>query len=377
MFEQLFSRPGTIGRYASAPLVDCRVRYLAHCAASGAKLSTLRKIANHQIEAVRLLKLRDGDRVDLSRIEAAAGEWSRPRPVRHGGPASPGGEAVFAAHTVRWLRFLGWLDLPERERHPNAPGLPRSRTGCGGNAACPSTRSARATGRRTSFSGGWTTRGFLSKRSASRTWTGSRPKRTRAAIASGPRSMPTRSVFGRFSALRNSGTGARRAWPGRSCRPASTWTRRCPRAWRGRMSSACWRRLRATGPGTNATAPSCCCSPCTACDPARWAASGWTTSTGTRRRCASAAPSRGGFTCIRCPAASGGPLSAMCARFVPAVPGAPCSSRSSLRSGRSARPRYGALSASVCGASASSPGTADRTCCGTPAPSTFWTGACR
>lgn len=120
MFEQLFSRPGTIRRYASAPLVHCRVRYVAHCAASGAKLSTLRKIANHQIEAVRLLKLREGDRVDLCRIEAAAGEWSLPRPVQNGGPASPGGEAVFAAHTVRWLRFLGWLDLPERERHPNA-----------------------------------------------------------------------------------------------------------------------------------------------------------------------------------------------------------------------------------------------------------------
>ena len=229
MFEQLFRRPGTIERYASAPLVDRRVGYLAHCAASGARLSTLRKIANHQIEAVRLLNLREGDRVDLCRIEAAAGEWSLPRPRLHGGPASPGGEAAFAAHTVRWLRFLGWLEPPERERHPNAARIAE-------------------------FAGWMRRERGLSEHTI-------RGRRCAAEEFLGwledeGLSLETLRVAARFFASRKSGTGARRTWPGRSCRPASTWARRCRRAWPGRTSSACWRRPRASGPGTSATAPS-------------------------------------------------------------------------------------------------------------------------
>ena len=57
MFEQLFKRRSTVERYLSAPLVDCRLQYLAQCADSGAKLTTLQRIAKHQVEAIRILNL--------------------------------------------------------------------------------------------------------------------------------------------------------------------------------------------------------------------------------------------------------------------------------------------------------------------------------
>ncbi len=55
MFEQLFRHAGTVEQYRTAPLADCRLRYLTHWLKLGAARSTLRKIAGNQVEVVRLL----------------------------------------------------------------------------------------------------------------------------------------------------------------------------------------------------------------------------------------------------------------------------------------------------------------------------------
>ena len=57
MFDQLFTSPRAVERYASGPLLDERLRYLAHCAAQGSTRSSLRLIAQHQLVAIEYLHL--------------------------------------------------------------------------------------------------------------------------------------------------------------------------------------------------------------------------------------------------------------------------------------------------------------------------------
>ena len=89
MFEKLFTDGSAIERYRTAPLRDERLCWLEHCAGTGARQSTLRVIAVHQVHLVHLLDLRAGDRVDISRIEAAAEHWSLPGVRRSNTHARP------------------------------------------------------------------------------------------------------------------------------------------------------------------------------------------------------------------------------------------------------------------------------------------------
>lgn len=78
MFNDIFF-PHTAARYRAAPLVEQRAQYLVHLEAAGARRSTLRKCANDQLSLVRLLNLKNGDRVSRSQIEAASVLWAQPR----------------------------------------------------------------------------------------------------------------------------------------------------------------------------------------------------------------------------------------------------------------------------------------------------------
>ena len=120
MFETLFTRPGIIGRYRAAPLLDERFDYLEHCAQGGARREMLRIIAAHQISLVRILKLHEGERVSMARVEAAADQWSLPGGRRCRRPASSEVRKRFIGHAVRWLRFVGLLDEPAKARHAHS-----------------------------------------------------------------------------------------------------------------------------------------------------------------------------------------------------------------------------------------------------------------
>ena len=76
MFELLFTRPSAIARYGCAPLLNERLLYLAHCEQVGIKPATLRKIAAHQLNLVRVFDLRDDDSLNRRRIAAAFRQWS-------------------------------------------------------------------------------------------------------------------------------------------------------------------------------------------------------------------------------------------------------------------------------------------------------------
>ena len=120
MFEDLFERPCTIAKYREAPHDGARLRYLQHLQDCGAKPRTLRSIASHQLGLTRLLDLGEGERVSVSQVEAAAGKWSRRVGRRAHRSTSRRRTAVFVGHGVRWLQFLGWLEEPDKVRHPHA-----------------------------------------------------------------------------------------------------------------------------------------------------------------------------------------------------------------------------------------------------------------
>ncbi len=91
MFETLFTRPGIVGRYRAAPLLDERLGYLEHCALVGAPRQTLRAIAAHLVILVCLLDLHEGERV--SRCGPRGGRRGGGRRGRGGrGNAGPDGE---------------------------------------------------------------------------------------------------------------------------------------------------------------------------------------------------------------------------------------------------------------------------------------------
>jgi len=118
MFEEIIF-PKTAEKYRAAPLAEQRERYLVHLEGLGSTRSTLRKCASDQLSLVRLLNLQEEDRVSSHRLDAAATNWSRPKGRRCSRSASPKARVRFVGRGIEWLRFLGWLDEPERERHPH------------------------------------------------------------------------------------------------------------------------------------------------------------------------------------------------------------------------------------------------------------------
>ena len=113
MFELLFARPSTIARYRCAPLLNERLVYLARCEQVGIKPATLRRIASHQLDLVRILDLRDDDGLNPRRIAAGVRQWSLPEERL----SRPRARRRFFSDAERWLRFLGWLEEPEVACH--------------------------------------------------------------------------------------------------------------------------------------------------------------------------------------------------------------------------------------------------------------------
>ena len=118
MFEELFSVPHVIERYHAAALVEDRLRYLQHLKDTGSGRRTLRDNAINQLSLVRLLDLKDGDRVSVREVELAAAKWSQPGGRRWKRAASSKSKSRFTHHALQWLRFLGALDEPDNVRHP-------------------------------------------------------------------------------------------------------------------------------------------------------------------------------------------------------------------------------------------------------------------
>jgi len=122
MFNQLFTSPRSLKRYSSGPLLEERLRYLAHCAAQGSTRSSLRLIAQHQLALIDYLHLQTADAVTVEQIHAATDLWvhRQPQPHSHNVTDYRYGRMRFISNAKQWLGFLGRLRLAEVPRRPYA-----------------------------------------------------------------------------------------------------------------------------------------------------------------------------------------------------------------------------------------------------------------
>jgi integrase/recombinase XerD len=122
MFEQLFTAPRVVERYFRTPLLEERVRYLAHCAAQGSTRGSLRLIAQHQLVLIDYLQLWTTELVTVEQIERAADRWIHRQPQPHTHNASDWRWARwrFISDAKQWLSFLGRLRMIEGPRDPYA-----------------------------------------------------------------------------------------------------------------------------------------------------------------------------------------------------------------------------------------------------------------
>ena len=122
MFNQLFTSPRAVERYSTGPLVEERLRYLAHCAAQGSTRSSLRLIAQHQLVFVDYLHLQTADSVTVDQIHAAADMWvgRQPQPHCYNVTDYRHARMRFISDAKQWLGFLGRLLPAEVPRRPYA-----------------------------------------------------------------------------------------------------------------------------------------------------------------------------------------------------------------------------------------------------------------
>ena len=125
MFEQLFERPHALRGTRNGPLVEERLRYLAHCAEQQMAHRTLRCIAIYTLIVAKALRLADRPAELISRAEigAEATRWADRE------PKPPNMRAVritwlrFNGHATRWLRFLGRLQPSVLAPRPYAENI--------------------------------------------------------------------------------------------------------------------------------------------------------------------------------------------------------------------------------------------------------------
>ena len=122
MFEKLFTSSKALNRYSNGPLLEERVRYLAHCAAQGSTRGSLRLTAQHQLVIIEYLHLQESNSVTVKQIEAAAELWiSRQlQPHTHNAIDYRWARLRFISEARQWLSFLGRLRPIETPRRPYA-----------------------------------------------------------------------------------------------------------------------------------------------------------------------------------------------------------------------------------------------------------------
>src|SRR5262245_59726115 len=113
MFQRIFTRPCTIRRHQSGPLVGLRLAWLENRAQRGLSQRSLRRIASHLFRACQLLNLASDSDVAGDQIQAAADQWvHRPHPhgnLKHGLAV----RELFVQDVTNWLIFAGLLHPPQ------------------------------------------------------------------------------------------------------------------------------------------------------------------------------------------------------------------------------------------------------------------------
>jgi site-specific recombinase XerD len=108
VFDRLFQNPRVLARQRTGPLAEERRRYLAICAEQQMSPARLQNIARYVLVITEALRLADrpGELVTRTEIDAEADRRVRERKRRRMLTCR------FAGEAVRWLKFLGRLQVP-------------------------------------------------------------------------------------------------------------------------------------------------------------------------------------------------------------------------------------------------------------------------
>jgi integrase/recombinase XerD len=120
MFEQLFKGPHALTCQRKGPLVEERLRYLAHCAEQQMSPGTLRRIAIYTLVVAKALRLADrpGELITRAEIEAEADRWANRHPRPPAMRETRLSRLRFTGYATRWLTFLGRLQPPTAAPRP-------------------------------------------------------------------------------------------------------------------------------------------------------------------------------------------------------------------------------------------------------------------
>lgn len=119
LFNQLFERHYALKRQTQAPLLQERLMYLQHCADSGAKQCTLRRVAQYLLLIMDYLHFFSLRMVSLKEIERAAEKWAANESVkRRINHYSKFARARFVYDASQWLDMV---DCLKKQRKPLVP----------------------------------------------------------------------------------------------------------------------------------------------------------------------------------------------------------------------------------------------------------------
>lgn len=118
MFHQLFQNARAIERHLTAPLLEERRAYLAHCVDQGRTKSSLRLIAQHLLVYIDYLPLTVDQEITIEQLYRAADQWTNRQPLPPNVTDYYHGRMRFISDARQWLHFLGRLSQPAVPQRP-------------------------------------------------------------------------------------------------------------------------------------------------------------------------------------------------------------------------------------------------------------------
>ena len=118
MFEKIFEKPCSIARHQQAPLLNERVRFLAHLSSLGCARRKLKTIAAQLLGIICMLDLKESGLVTPDQIRRAAQSWAERQRNGRKIKSTKSSRHGFVNLANKWMRFLDRLKQPARASQP-------------------------------------------------------------------------------------------------------------------------------------------------------------------------------------------------------------------------------------------------------------------
>jgi site-specific recombinase XerD len=114
LFEKIFEKPCSIARHQQAPLLNERVRFLAHLRSLGCARRKLKTIAAQLLGIICMLDLKESGLVTPDQIRRAAQSWAERQRNGRKIKSTKSSRHGFVNLANKWMRFLDRLKQPAR-----------------------------------------------------------------------------------------------------------------------------------------------------------------------------------------------------------------------------------------------------------------------